>query len=44
MSPEKMQEAMKNPSMANMLRNPEMLETAINMMKSNPAMLDMVSK
>lgn len=35
---------MKNPSMAGMLNNPEMLEASINMMKNNPAMLDMMSK
>ena len=39
-----MQDMMKNPSMQNILNNPEMLQQSINMMKSNPAMLDMLSK
>ena len=39
-----MAEAMKNPSMAGMLNNPDMLENCIKMMKGNPMMLDMLSK
>jgi hypothetical protein len=43
-NPEAMQNMMKNPSMQNLLNNPDMLTQGINMMKSNPAMLDMLSK
>ena len=43
-NPEAMQEMMKNPSMQNMLRNPDMLSQSVAMMKSNPAMLDMLQK
>jgi len=44
MDPNKMQDVMKNPSMSNLLNNPETLTSAINMMKTNPAMLDMLGK
>lgn len=38
-------EALKaNPTLMGMLKNPEMIKASINMMKSNPAMLEMVSK
>jgi hypothetical protein len=39
-----MQDMMKNPSLAGMLNNPEMIETCLNMLKSNPAMLEMLQK
>jgi hypothetical protein len=43
-NPEAMQNMMKNPSMTNLLNNPDMLTQGINMMKTNPAMLDMLAK
>ena len=43
-NPKAMEEMMKNPSMAGLLKNPEMITTSLNMMKSNPAMLDMMEK
>ena len=43
-NPEDMKKAMENPSLQGMLNNPEMLSTSINMLKSNPAMLEMMSK
>ena len=35
---------MNNPSMGKMLENPEMLTNAVNMMKTNPAMVEMMCK
>lgn len=43
-NPKAMEEMMKNPSMAGLLKNPEMITTSLNMLKSNPAMLDMMEK
>lgn len=42
--PAQMSEMMKNPNMATMLQNPEMISNCINMVKSNPAMMEMVAK
>jgi len=37
-----MQKAMNNPDMKQMFNNPEMIKNAINMMKDNPAMIEMI--
>lgn len=42
--PSQMSELMKNPSMEKMLQNPEMISNCINMVKSNPAMMEMMAK
>lgn len=42
--PDAMKNMMQSPSMQNILKNPEMLEQSINMVKNNPAMLEMMSK
>merc|ERR1719263_1672228 len=42
--PNQMSELMKNPSMEKMLQNPEMISNCINMVKSNPAMMEMMAK
>jgi hypothetical protein len=39
-----MQEAMKNPSIQNLLKNPEMIKQSVEMLKTNPAMLDMLKQ
>ena len=39
-----MKDMMANPSMAKMMENPDMLKNAVNMVKSNPAMLEMMAK
>ena len=43
-STENMQDLMKNPSMSNLLSNPDMLQSTVNMMKNNPAMREMLQK
>jgi hypothetical protein len=39
-----MQDMMKNPSMKNLLNNPDMLTQGVNMLKTNPIMLEMLQK
>jgi len=43
--PSNMQSMMNNPSMANLMKNPDMIKNALNMLKdpNNKGMLDMVS-
>jgi len=42
--PPDMQNLMKNPSMSNLMSNPAMLSQAVGMLKSNPAMMEMMQK
>ena len=44
--PSNMQSMMNNPSMANLMKNPDMIKNALNMLKdpNNKGMLDMVSQ
>lgn len=39
-----MQEMMKDPSFKNLMKNPELITQGIDMVKGNPAMLEMISK
>jgi len=39
-----MQEMMKDPSFKNLMKNPELITQGIDMVKGNPAILEMISK
>ena len=43
-SAEGMQEMMKDPSIKNMMKNPEAISSMLNMVKSNPALKETLSK